>query len=96
MKYTSVIVWIYVHLIPGRRLQVLVNFNVVMLFLKLMRSAEKIFGHRITGSVIRTTFYKQFVGGETESELVATTQMLSKSNLRLMVCPGNPTCIASL
>lgn len=53
-----------------------------------MRIGERVLGQQLFGFFIRPTFYRQFVGGETESELIETAKTLTKSNLRLMVCPG--------
>jgi len=55
-----------------------------------MRKVENGFGSQIFTAIVRPTFYKQFVGGDKESELMATASLLKKSNLRLMVCPGKP------
>jgi hypothetical protein len=34
-----------------------------------MRGCEKVFGERLFSMVARPTFYKHFVGGDTEAEL---------------------------
>ena len=39
-------------------------------------------------AVIRPTFYRQFVGGDTEKELTSTAEKLKSAGLRLMVCPA--------
>ncbi len=52
-----------------------------------MKAGERVLGGRLFPLVLRPTFYRQFVGGDTEKELVATTDTLAKSKLRLMVCP---------
>ena len=45
---------------------------------------------RIPGAslVARPTFYRQFVGGDTEQELRQTSELLAKAGIRLMVCPA--------
>ena len=52
-----------------------------------MTAGQKYLGDRIFDLLLRPTFYRQFVGGDSESELLVTTQTLVKSGLRLMVCP---------
>ena len=37
--------------------------------------------------LLRPTFYRQFVGGESRAELDATVRSLEAVKLRLMVCP---------
>ena len=44
-------------------------------------------GERIFDKVVRPTFYRQFVGGDSESELNDTVQGLKNAGVRLMVCP---------
>jgi len=56
--------------------------------LPLMKKAEAILGSRIFSAVARPTFYRQFVGGDTEEELRLTTELMKASGLRLMVCPA--------
>ena len=45
---------------------------------------------RIPGAALiaRPTFYRQFVGGDSEQELRDTQALLAKANIRLMVCPA--------
>ena len=52
-----------------------------------MKTGQRVLGSRVFPLLLRPTFYRQFVGGDTENELKATTETLSKSRLRLMVCP---------
>ena len=54
--------------------------------LRLMRAGEKF--PRIFSSIARPTFYRQFVGGDTEEELKRTSEALAKAGIRLMVCPA--------
>jgi len=56
--------------------------------LPLMRFGEKYLGERIFSSIARPTFYRQFVGGDTEEELARTSKILAKAGIRLMVCPA--------
>ena len=56
--------------------------------LPLMRFGEKYLGERIFSSLARPTFYRQFVGGDTEEELKRTNATLAKAGIRLMVCPA--------
>jgi len=56
--------------------------------LPIMRRAEAMLGSKYFSAVARPTFYKQFVGGDTEEELRNTCQVLKSSGLRLMVCPA--------
>ena len=56
--------------------------------LPLMRFGEKYLGERIFSSIARPTFYRQFVGGDTEEELKRTSATLAKAGIRLMVCPA--------
>ena len=56
--------------------------------LPLMRFGEKYLGERIFSSIARPTFYRQFVGGDTEEELARTSEILAKAGIRLMVCPA--------
>merc|ERR1712198_121944 len=56
--------------------------------LPIMRGSEKVLGEKAFSAVARPTFYKQFVGGDTEQELTHTSDQLSRSRLRLMVCPA--------
>jgi hypothetical protein len=55
--------------------------------LQLMRRSSAILGTGIFSSLVRPTFYRQFVGGDTAEELTYTAGKLTKSALRLMVCP---------
>ena len=52
-----------------------------------MRWSQKVFGPQTLGFFLRPTFYRQFVGGDTESELRHTSNNLQEAGLRLMVCP---------
>ena len=52
-----------------------------------MRRGERVLGPRLFSGLLRPTFYRQFVGGDTQSELTRTIEKLSAANLRLMVCP---------
>lgn len=52
-----------------------------------MKTGQKVFGDRLFPLILRPTFYRQFVGGDSEAELLKTSETLAKSNLRLMVCP---------
>jgi hydroxyproline oxidase len=52
-----------------------------------MNAGEKILGPKLFNSIVRPTFYNQFVGGETEIELKITAKNLDKAGIRLMVCP---------
>ena len=56
--------------------------------LPLMRFGEKYLGDRLFSLLARQTFYRQFVGGDTEEELARTSAMLAEANIRLMVCPA--------
>jgi len=56
--------------------------------LPLMKRAEAVFGSRLFSAVARPTFYRQFVGGDTEEELRQTCELMRESGLRLMVCPA--------
>ena len=56
--------------------------------LPLMRMGEKFLGEKIFSKLARPTFYRQFVGGDTEEELRVTSQALGKAGIRLMVCPA--------
>ena len=56
--------------------------------LPLMKRAESLFGSRLFSAVARPTFYRQFVGGDTEAELHQTCELMRESGLRLMVCPA--------
>jgi len=56
--------------------------------LPLMKRSEAILGNRIFSAVARPTFYRQFVGGDTEEELSKTCELMRSSGLRLMVCPA--------
>ncbi len=55
--------------------------------LRIMRASEKVLGDRAFAALLRPTFYGQFVGGESESELAATGNKLDSQSLGLMVCP---------
>eukprot|EP00095_Tigriopus_kingsejongensis_P004423 snap_masked-scaffold1224_size54636-processed-gene-0.6 protein:Tk04423 transcript:snap_masked-scaffold1224_size54636-processed-gene-0.6-mRNA-1 annotation:"probable proline dehydrogenase 2" len=52
-----------------------------------MRGASGWLGPRSLAFFLRPTFYGQFVGGDSETELVSTATKLQDSGLRLMVCP---------
>ena len=41
-----------------------------------MRMSEKCLGERLFSAVARPTFYKQFVGGDTEIELTQTSDQV--------------------
>jgi len=56
--------------------------------LPLMRFGEKYLGDRLFSLLARQTFYRQFVGGDTEEELARTSAVLAQANIRLMVCPA--------
>jgi len=56
--------------------------------LPLMRFGEKYLGDRLFSLLARQTFYRQFVGGDTEEELARTSAVLAEANIRLMVCPA--------
>ena len=56
--------------------------------LPLMRMGERLLGDRIFSKLARPTFYRQFVGGDTEEELRVTSQSLDRAGIRLMVCPA--------
>ena len=56
--------------------------------LPMMRWAEAILGNKIFSAIARPTFYRQFVGGDTEEELSKTCELMRLSGLRLMVCPA--------
>eukprot|EP00090_Calanus_glacialis_P005915 TRINITY_DN14627_c0_g1_i1.p1 TRINITY_DN14627_c0_g1~~TRINITY_DN14627_c0_g1_i1.p1 ORF type:complete len:474 (-),score=127.41 TRINITY_DN14627_c0_g1_i1:305-1726(-) len=56
--------------------------------LPMMRWAEAILGNKIFSAIARPTFYRQFVGGDTEEELSKTCELMRSSGLRLMVCPA--------
>ena len=66
------------------------SFNVLVdNALPLMRFGEKWWIlDRIFSSIARPTFYRQFVGGDTEEELKRTGATLAKAGIRLMVCPA--------
>ena len=51
--------------------------------LPVMRWSEKYLGARIFSALARPTFYKQFVGGDTEEELTHTTDQVNKLNGRM-------------
>jgi len=53
-----------------------------------MRGSERILGEKLFSMIARPTFYKQFVGGDTESELSDCSTTLSSIGLKLMVCPA--------
>ena len=44
--------------------------------LPVMRWSERVLGERLFSALARPTFYKQFVGGDTESELALTTHQV--------------------
>jgi hypothetical protein len=52
-----------------------------------MKTGQKFLGGRLFPLLLRPTFYRQFVGGDSEKELTVTADTLAKSKLRLMVCP---------
>ncbi|XP_023345654.1 hydroxyproline dehydrogenase isoform X1 [Eurytemora carolleeae] len=56
--------------------------------LPVMRKCEQLFGERMFAMVARPTFYRQFVGGETEEELRSTCDRLKEAGIHLMVCPA--------
>ena len=61
--------------------------NTVLCIFQLMRHGERFLGSRLFSGLLRPTFYRQFVGGDTREELVRTVEKLRETNLRLMVCP---------
>ncbi len=52
-----------------------------------MRRGRSLLGGRLFSGLVRPTFYRQFVGGDTAAELTHTADRLTESGLRLMVCP---------
>ena len=52
-----------------------------------MNVSRATLGTRLFDSIVRPTFYRQFVGGDSENELSVTVQGLKKAGVRLMVCP---------
>ena len=51
-----------------------------------MRGSRALLGSRLFSAFVRPTFYRQFVGGDSDTELKDTADRLSQSGLRLMVC----------
>jgi len=56
--------------------------------LSVMRGCERVFGEKLFSLLARPTFYRHFVGGDTEAELRATRNELAKAGIHLMVCPA--------
>ena len=52
---------------------------------QVMRGSKALMGSRLFSALVRPTFYRQFVGGDTGAELKDTADRLSESGLRLMV-----------
>ena len=48
--------------------------------LPMMRGAEAILGKKIFSAMAWPTFYRQFVGGETEEELSKTCELMRSSD----------------
>ena len=53
----------------------------------MMQLGLKLLGNRPFSVLVRPVFYAQFVGGDSEGELIQTAKALFDSNVRLMVCP---------
>ena len=62
------------------------NRCVDILCYQLMNLGQKILGKRMYDGLMRKTFYKQFVAGETTSELKQSVEDLKTVNVRPILC----------